>query len=127
MEIDFDKLWIVRLSNLMPFLIPLLCTLFLWQLRLIRMIEHRFPACNWFMEQLAPFWIIHRAEEIVQSRKDHAHEIKRADLLQLMIDAKLPEEKDKLVRTHVEFHTPLDCFLEGRLHRRDWREAVAFR
>jgi hypothetical protein len=98
MEINFDKLFIVQLSNLMPFLKPLLISFFLCQLKLIRFFGHRIPFLNYFMEELAPFWIINRAQEVVDYRKSHSTEKKRLDLLQLTIDAKLPDETDKMVR-----------------------------
>lgn len=97
MEINFDKLFIVQLSNVMPFLKPFLISFFLCQLKLIRLAGHRIPFLNFFMEELAPFWIINRAQEVVDYRISHSAEDKRLDLLQLMIDAKVPDEKDKLV------------------------------
>ncbi|CAF4079320.1 unnamed protein product [Rotaria sp. Silwood2] len=95
-DINFDKLFIVQLSNVMPFLKPFLITFFLCQLKIIRTLGKIFPFINYFMEELAPFWIINRAQEIVDYRKLHSDEQKRVDLLQLMIDAKVSDEKDKL-------------------------------
>ena len=98
MAINYDTLWIVQLSNLMPFLKPLLVSFFLCQLKLIRALGTRIPWVNQFMGELAPFWIINRAQEVVDYRRLHPKEQKRPDLLQLMIDAKVPDESDELVR-----------------------------
>ncbi|CAF0869519.1 unnamed protein product [Rotaria sp. Silwood1] len=95
-DINYDKLFIVQLSNLMPFLKPFLIIFFLCQLKIIRILGKIIPFMNYFMEELAPFWIINRAQEIVDYRKVHASEKKHVDLLQLMIDAQIPDEKDKL-------------------------------
>ena len=96
-ELNYDKLFVIQLSNLMPFLKPFLITFSIYQLKIIRTLGRIFPFMNYFMEELAPFWIINRAQEIVDHRKRHSSEKKRIDLLQLMIDAEAPDEKDKLV------------------------------
>jgi hypothetical protein len=90
-------LFFVQLSNLMPFLKPLLISISIFQLKLIRTFGKVLPFMKYFMEELAPFWIINRAQEIVHYRKTHTYEKKRVDLLQLMLDAQAPDEKDKLV------------------------------
>lgn len=97
-EINFEKLFIVQLSNLMPFLKPLLGTLFLYQLKMIQKFGSFIPFLNKFMEELAPFWIINRAQEVIDRRKLHLNEHKRVDLLQMMIDAKVSSHFD-----HVDF------------------------
>ena len=65
MEIDFGKLVIIQLSNVIPFLKPFLIIFFLCHLKLIRLVSHRIPFLNYFMEELVPFWILNRAQEVV--------------------------------------------------------------
>ena len=128
MEINFDKLFIIQLSNLMPFLKPFLITFFLCQLKIIRTLGSRIPFMNYFMEELAPFWIINRAQEVVDHRKLHSAEQKRVDLLQLMIDAKVPDEKDKLVRLVLLIEIgKVYLFIIGKYGRRNWTEKFASR
>lgn len=97
-EMNFDRLWIVQLNNLMPFLQPFLIRYFLIQLKLIRWFNDRFPSLSDFVEELAPFWIIHRAEQVLNYRQSNAYSTKRNDLLQMMIDAQLSDEESKSVR-----------------------------
>ncbi|UJR29508.1 hypothetical protein I4U23_010725 [Adineta vaga] len=95
-EINYDKLFVVRLSNLMPFLKPFLRILVIFQLKLIQTIGKKISFINHFIEELAPFWIINQAKEIINYRKEHLNEQKRNDLLQLMIDATISNDKDKI-------------------------------
>lgn len=95
--LNYDKLFIVQLSNLMPFLKPFLIKLSIYQLKIVRILGKLFPFVNHFMGELAPFWIINRAQEIVDYRKQHTSEKKSIDLLQLMIDAEASDYKDKQV------------------------------
>ncbi|CAF3826502.1 unnamed protein product [Rotaria magnacalcarata] len=95
-ELNYDKLFVIQLSNVMPFLKSFLIKFSIYQLKLIQTLGRIFPFMTWFMEELAPFWIINRAQEIVNYRKQHSSEKKRIDLLQLMIDTEAPDEKDKL-------------------------------
>jgi hypothetical protein len=97
LAINYEQLFIVQLSNLMPFLKPCLITCFLYQLKFIRKFGNRIPLMNYFMEELAPFWIINRAEEVVNHRQIHRTNDKRVDLLQLMIDANSSDQRDKSV------------------------------
>lgn len=97
-EINYDKLFIIQLSNLMPFLKPFLIKLVLFQLKLIRRIGNKISFFNHFMKELAPFWIINQAQEIVDYRKLRSTEQnKRIDLLQMMIDATEKLHSDEIV------------------------------
>lgn len=91
-ELNYDKLFAVRLCNLMPFLKPYLIAFVIYQLKITRALGKILPSINYFIEELAPFWIINRAQEIVNYRKLHSSEKKSTDLLQLMIDAEVSNE-----------------------------------
>ena len=94
LEINFDKLFIVQLSDLMPFLNRMLINIFLLQLRIVRLVSPKIPWMKHFMEELTPFGIINWAQEIVDYRKMRSTKQKRTDLLQLMIDANAVNENE---------------------------------
>lgn len=104
-EINYDKLFVVQLSNLMPFLKPLLKIIVRCYLKFVQTIRRKMPLINRFVEELAPFWIINQAQEIVNYRQSNANEQKRVDLLQMMMDAKISNEKDKIVRWKQNINT----------------------
>jgi UV DNA damage repair endonuclease len=91
LEIDVEKLKIVQLSNLIPCLTPILIYIFHVHLVLIRFLSKLFPFVGTCFEELAPFWIVNRVQEVVDLRTA-ADSVKRMDLLQLMLDASICEE-----------------------------------
>lgn len=95
-QVDFEKLLIVKLSSLFPWTKSLLARLFSMQLNLFRTISRFVPLVNRLTEELAPFWIIRQAQTIVDFRQEQSDEqTKRVDLLQMMIDARLQPKSDE--------------------------------
>ncbi|CAF0997330.1 unnamed protein product [Adineta steineri] len=89
-EIDIEKLFIVKLSNVMPFLIPLLSQIFRFSLLMTR-IKQKWLSNNASKDDDKPaIWLIGRLEEVLKKRL--TSETKRTDLLQLMLDAATEDE-----------------------------------
>lgn len=63
------------------------------------------PFVNHFMEELPPFWIINRVHEVIDHHKLHLDEHKRVDILQMIIDANVSDEKDTLIRLQKKYKT----------------------
>lgn len=88
-DINPDNLFLVRLGNILPFLIPFSRLLIIGQV--LFSYTFRKIAPSWFLPQIEeppPFWIIARAFNIINTRTSSTHHI---DLLQLMIDASTKE------------------------------------
>jgi hypothetical protein len=86
-EDNHEKLFIVRLSYLMPWLVPLLTQIIRIQMTIfigLRLIIPRFM--NRF-EELPGFWIINQVQNIINQRIKKTESSNRIDLLQLMLDA----------------------------------------
>ncbi|CAF1673885.1 unnamed protein product, partial [Adineta ricciae] len=89
-DIDVEKLSIVKLSNVMPFLIPFLTQIFKFGLFVQRTTKKW--SSNMLSENdgLPVTWLIERLEELLKQRL--SSESKRTDLLKLMLDAATEEE-----------------------------------
>ena len=96
LQIDVEKLKIVQLSNLLPYLTPALIYIFHVHLVLIRFLSNLFPFVATCFEELAPFWIVKRVQEVVDLRTA-SDSVKRMDLLQLMLDASHGEESQVII------------------------------
>ena len=128
LEIDVEKLRIVQLSNLLPYLTPSLIYIFHVHLLLIRFLSNLFPLVATCFEELAPFWIVKRVQEVVDLRIA-SDSVKRMDLLQLMLDASLCEEPPVIITTlfHVGwFMLSLSLWLLDSWQRRFTDALVAF-
>jgi hypothetical protein len=83
--VDTDKLFMVKLSNVMPFLIPLLTRIVKARTFIINTLQKIVPSLTYKVKSLAIFWIIEQVEKVIKQRL--ASGKKRMDLLQLMLDA----------------------------------------
>jgi hypothetical protein len=87
-KIDAEKLPIVQLSNLVSFLTPLLEYVFVAQLIIIQTLNKLVPTLAGYVEELPPFWIMNRVQEVIDIRTaSSSSSVKYVDLLQLMLDA----------------------------------------
>ncbi|UJR20002.1 hypothetical protein I4U23_023136 [Adineta vaga] len=89
-EIDIEKLFIVKLSNVMPFLIPLLTQIFKIGLLVKKTIRKCISNTTFENDDIPAVWLIERLEEVLKKRL--TSENKRTDLLQLMLDASTQDE-----------------------------------
>jgi hypothetical protein len=87
---DPEKSFIVRLSNLMPFLSPLLIKFMNISLKLKNIIHRTIPSLMKNVEDPPRLWIFKQIENVVKQRL--SSENKRTDLLQLMLDASTQEQ-----------------------------------
>ncbi|CAF2836633.1 unnamed protein product [Rotaria sp. Silwood2] len=87
---DPEKMFIVRLSNLMPFLIPLLIKIMNSSVTLINFLHALMPSRMHNFEGPPQLWIFKQIENVVKQRL--ASQNKRIDLLQLMLDASTQQE-----------------------------------
>ena len=87
---DPEKLLLVRLSNLLPFLTPFLLELTNISLKLINFIRTNAPSLMKNVEDPPQLWIFKQIENVVKQRL--ASDNKRTDLLQLMLDASTQEQ-----------------------------------
>lgn len=101
-EMNFDHLWIVKLSVLLPCLTPLLIRLVRIQLKFIRFMSTRIDCFRYFIDELPPFWIIRQAQQIIDYRQQRNHRNENendnkeqfTDLLQLMIDGNVQQDEN---------------------------------
>lgn len=91
--IDVDKLFIVKLTNLLPLFIKPFRYAFLGQVAIRRCLIRLFPVLKNYIEETPGSWLTNRVKEVVQLRMKSVQdsEDKRMDLLQLMIDASTTE------------------------------------
>ncbi|CAF4232502.1 unnamed protein product, partial [Rotaria magnacalcarata] len=83
-SVQLDKLFVVKLSNAMPFLIPLLTRLIKARMFLVDKLR---GMITWLMrnvEDLPSVWIIKRVGNVVRERLKSGK--RQMDLLQLMLD-----------------------------------------
>jgi len=87
-QLDVDKLSIVKLTNLLPFFVNPFRYLYLSQVAVRRALIKLIPSLSSYIEETPGSWLTNRVREVVKLRnKSSTTEIKRVDLLQLMIDA----------------------------------------
>jgi len=101
--IDTDKLLIVKLSNVMPFLIPLLTQIVKARVFMINTLHKIVPSLMSNVDNMAVFWIIEQVKEVIKQRLASGQ--KRMDLLQLMLEAATNDE------IKVEFSKDLNIIL----------------
>ncbi|UJR34501.1 hypothetical protein I4U23_021909 [Adineta vaga] len=86
-----EKLPIVKLSCLMPWLIPILTQIVYTMLVVFKMLRYLAPRFMSEFEELPGMWIINQVRQVIQARKDQTEseeqQYREIDLLQLMIDA----------------------------------------
>jgi len=88
--LDTEKLTIVKLSNVMPFLIPLLTQILKGHVLIINTLHKIMPSLMSNLGTMAHSWIIEQVKEVIKQRL--ASGKKRMDLLQLMLDAATHDE-----------------------------------
>jgi hypothetical protein len=88
-DVDFEKLSIIKLGNLMPFLTPIITWIMVGQAALITAFRKLAPL--WLtrhIEEFSIFWVVNQAESMIQTRTSTKSNEKseRVDLLQSMLD-----------------------------------------
>lgn len=92
-----EKLLLVKLSNVMPFLIPVLIRYVQFHVFITNRLYKMVPSLISNLPSMASLWIIERVKQIIKERLVSGK--KRIDLLQLMLDATTHEEiKVKLTK-----------------------------
>lgn len=86
---DFEKMPIVRLSNLMPILNPLLIKMFDNFITLINFLRVSFPSLLGHLQDPPHLWILKQIENVIKHRLTSGN--RRIDLLQLMLDVSTQE------------------------------------
>ncbi|UJR11334.1 hypothetical protein I4U23_015515 [Adineta vaga] len=86
---DPEKMFLVRISNLMPFFVPLLIQFMKYSIKLINLFKMLIPSLMTNLEGPPQLWIIKQIDTLVQQRLHSDN--KRIDLLQLMLDASSDE------------------------------------
>ena len=89
---NHEKLFIVKLSYLMPWLIPLLTRLIGLQMAMFHTMRTLVPSLMNRFEELPGFWIINQVKNVINQRVSKTNESSRIDLLQLMLSAAAPHE-----------------------------------
>lgn len=79
-----DKLLIVKLSNVMPFLIPVLIRYVQFHAFIINRLHKMVPSLMSNLPSMASLWIIEHVKQIIKERLISGK--KRMDLLQSMLD-----------------------------------------
>ena len=87
---DFEKMPIVRLSNLMPILNPLLIKMLDNFITLIHFLRVSFPSLMGHLQDPPQLWIFKQIENVIKHRL--ASGDRRIDLLQLMLDVSTQEQ-----------------------------------
>jgi hypothetical protein len=87
---DTEQFSIIRLSNLMPFLDPLLIKGLTSIIKFMNILRTSMPFLMSNVEEPPQLWIFKQIEHVIKQRL--ASENKRIDLLQLMLDASTQEE-----------------------------------
>ena len=85
---NIDDLLAIRIGNIFPFLIPFATLFIIARVVLFHLFRKLAPA--WFLPQIeedSAFWIINRAEEIINQKLSNDQQARSVDLLQLMLDA----------------------------------------
>lgn len=99
--VDTEKLPITKLSNLMPFLNPLLTQIVMARILIINKLHKMMPSFISNTDSIARFWIIEQLKDVIKQRLTSGK--KRMDLLQLMLDAATNDETkvELLKRNHL--------------------------
>jgi cytochrome P450 len=87
-DMNPEDLIMVKLGNLFPFLIPFIKWIIIIRVILFYLFRKIAPA--WFLPQIEeapPFWIINRAQQIIDKKLSNDQQTYSIDLLQLMLDA----------------------------------------
>ena len=87
---DPEKMFSVRLTKLMPVLIPILIKMMNMSVRFINFVQALMPSILRNIEGPPQLWIFKQIENVVQQRLNSQN--KRIDLLQLMLDSSTKEE-----------------------------------
>ena len=87
---DPEKMFIVRLSKLMPLLSPLLVQTLKSLLQLINVLRALMPSRMRNVELFPTLWVLKQIENVVQHRLKFGNT--RIDLLQLLLNASTQEE-----------------------------------
>ncbi|CAF1539394.1 unnamed protein product [Rotaria sp. Silwood1] len=85
---DTDQLLLFRLANLIPFLARPLHDIVFGLGNVRSILVKLIPALNNYLEEIPALWLMNRVQEVVDLRiQSSSNSIKRADLLQLMMEA----------------------------------------
>ncbi len=74
---DIDKLSIVKLSNLMPFLIPILKRIVKFRFFIINVLQKVLPSLTTKVDSLAALWIMNQLERVINERLEIGKKRKR--------------------------------------------------
>lgn len=85
-----DNLFVVKLSLVLPFLIPLLTLIIKIRMFFVDKLRAILPPSMYKVEDLPVVWIMKQVGEVVEERLKSGK--KRTDLLQLMLDVTTKEE-----------------------------------
>lgn len=88
--VDIEKLFLVKLSNVMPFLTPVLNGMSKISMNVIEKMRELWPSLLKNAGELPSTWIIRQVENVVKERLSSGK--RKMDLLQLMLDAAVAEE-----------------------------------
>ena len=107
-ELDIDQLFIVKLTNLLPFCVNPFRYFYLGQVAIRRMLIKVIPALSSYIEETPGSWLTNRLREVVKLRTKAlaiAPTVKRVDLLQLMMDASTHDPVKVIVfQQSIEIH-----------------------
>ena len=86
-DVNPEDLPVIKFGNIFPFLIPFVMLFVIARAILFHLFRKIAPA--WFLPQIeedAPFWIMNRAQEIINQKLSNDQQAHSVDLLQLMLD-----------------------------------------
>lgn len=89
---NHEKLFIVKLSYLVPWLIPLLSQIVQIQIAIYMGLRSILPRFMNRFEELPGFWIMNQVQSVIKERTQRKERSDRVDLLQLMLDAATLED-----------------------------------
>ncbi|CAF3497399.1 unnamed protein product [Rotaria socialis] len=103
---DAEKVFIVKLSNVMPFLIPLLTRVINIRISVVNQLRTLLPKLMHDVDDIPALWIIKQVENVVKERLTSGK--RHVDLLQLMLDAATYDEikehdTDELTSKHLHY------------------------
>ena len=87
-DVNPETFTLVKIGNIFPFLIPFAMVLMVIQIKLLHLFRKITPL--WFLPQIEEadrFWIMNRAQEIINQKLSNNQQAHSVDLLQLMLDS----------------------------------------
>ena len=100
---DAEKIFIVKLTNVMPFIIPLLTRVINLRTTVVNRLRELLPKLMHDVDDMPALWIIKQVENVVKERLTSGK--RHVDLLQLMLDAATYDEIKVVLYEHVEITT----------------------